>query len=107
MTAAVILREAAELLSKPDAWIQQAYSRTADGKWCPPTDPDAVCWCVRGAIAKVVGSWLDSAVKPAEDALRSHLGRDGLAQWNDERGRSAPEVVGALVAAADGLEAKS
>jgi hypothetical protein len=104
MTPAEVLRAAAVLLSAPGAWNQHRWACDIFGDWCAPTNPAAVCWCLRGAIAHVVGSMMTEHVGPAEDVLRRSLHRDGLAQWNDTRGRTADEVVAALIAAAEMAE---
>jgi hypothetical protein len=104
MTPAEVLRGAAALQSAPGAWRQHGWARDADGRWVSPTNPAAVCWCVRGAIAHVVGSMMPEHIGPAQDVLRASLRRNGLAQWNDFRKRRQEEVVAALLAAAEMAE---
>jgi hypothetical protein len=47
------LKEARALISDPEQWVQQHMALNAQGCPCPADDPDAVCWCLFGAITKV------------------------------------------------------
>lgn len=49
------LIEAKELLSDRARWCQGTNAKTADGRHVPPTDPQVVSWCARGALLKVCG----------------------------------------------------
>jgi hypothetical protein len=49
--SAEILRAARLLLSDPEQWTQTVHARNACGDPVKPTDPDAVRWCIYGAIA--------------------------------------------------------
>lgn len=39
-----------ELLNSPEKWTQSAYAKDAVGDSCSSTEPQAVCWCLLGAI---------------------------------------------------------
>lgn len=45
------LRRVKDLLSK--GWTQEAYARDAEHDPCEATAPEAVCFCILGACAKV------------------------------------------------------
>lgn len=39
-----------ELLTDESKWTQNAFGRDAEGLACFSGDPDAVCWCLLGAM---------------------------------------------------------
>lgn len=43
-----------ELLSDPARWAKKYYAYNAEGMQCDADDPEAVCWCLDGAVFKVV-----------------------------------------------------
>jgi hypothetical protein len=105
------LRAAAEVLRR-DGWQQGHYWDSVTG-----------CHCIFGAAANAV---LPAAHSPeallygideapwqrmrrATDFLAAIVakGYDGLDGWNDAPGRTADEVIAALLAAADAAEATS
>lgn len=110
---AAILRAAAELLERPGAWTQGAYSRDEGGRdelagvfaggRCSPTGR-AVCFCTIGALAKVAG-WTYGETEDSElvERLIVAVG-DSVHRWNDTPGRTQAEVVATLRAAADGSD---
>lgn len=55
VTTKDILEGVRARLDKPEAWIKQ--STALDAKGCPvgPNDPEAVCWCLGGAIVAEIG----------------------------------------------------
>lgn len=101
-----VLNAAADLLEKPGAWTQGAASRDVFGN--PDGDaeiwPDAVCWCVWGAILNVTGETsivgANQRTKSAAEALERHIGTNDVTTWNDASGRTQAEVVAALREAA-------
>lgn len=97
-TVADVLDAAADLLEKPKGWTQGAYARDADGrdvnpyeKWRP--SPEAVCFCLYGALAHVASQAGMEKTPFLVDPLPS-------TKWNDTPGRTQSEVVAALRAAA-------
>jgi hypothetical protein len=44
--------KAYELLSDSSKWTKGAGARDNDGIRCSPASPDAVCWCLFGAITR-------------------------------------------------------
>jgi len=68
-----------ELLSDPKRWTQKANARDSDGAEVRFDSDDAVCWCLWGAMAKVI---------PMHDRTRVHadinnLIEEGAVQFND------------------------
>lgn len=53
MTNVEILKATKELLSDPERWTWGKYARTSSYTETSPHSPDAVCFCLLGAIAKV------------------------------------------------------
>lgn len=105
LTPADVLNAAADLLEKPGAWTQGAASRDMFGNVGEEGDellPDAVCWCLAGAVEHVGGNWS----RPYTTAIRAALGLPmvgigaQIAEWNDRPGRTQAEVVAKLREAA-------
>lgn len=44
-----------KLLDKPEKWTQGTYARNENASTVGPLDPQAVCWCLEGAIIKICG----------------------------------------------------
>lgn len=111
-TVADILTAAAEIVAKPGAWTQGAYSRDADhlatDDECEPVAVgEPVCWCAMGAIAKAgdhnpLFSWsTDHPAVHAYRVLRSLIPEGDVPDWNDATNRTQAEVVAALRTAAE------
>lgn len=106
-----LLMKAADLIEPPGRWVQGALAGDRNGR---PLQ-DAVtgadfcghCWCVLGAIDKVMWNvrCVDKLDVPysvrdaAKQILADHLGRNPAA-WNDAEGRTQTEAVEALRSAA-------
>lgn len=43
-----------ELFSDPSKWAQGHYGLTAEGDTCFGSDPDAVCFCLSGAVSRIL-----------------------------------------------------
>jgi hypothetical protein len=80
-----------ELISEPTRWCVEDYARTADGEGTYGNDSNAVCWCIWGAIDKVVGD--DTAVNDLIHETLSDLSFEMfglcLGSANDARGHGA------------------
>ena len=48
--AITILRDARKLIERPENWARGDYAFDRHGALCAPTDPNAVCWCLLGAV---------------------------------------------------------
>jgi hypothetical protein len=72
-----------ELLSDPKNWTQRALARDKNGEAVSPFSPDAVAWCVLGALFKC-------EVRD-KSAVRKLTG-DRIMAWNDDPNRTFHEV---------------
>ena len=70
------LKELKSLLQVPERWTEYASARTAEGSPCDATYPGAVCWCLTGAVLKVV----TALAKKEHPTLKAHLFLDVLTQ---------------------------
>ena len=86
-----VLAKAADLIDS--GWCQGSLARDEKGWWVAPTSPNAVEWCVVGAVQAAAGQY-GVETKEALDALRAHLAPDeepddegrlrfALVPWND------------------------
>lgn len=110
------LRAAADVLER-DGWTQGSFHRLVD--------EGRICHCAEGAIAVASGRHEDVRPDPvsnsmvdwkpntdasarhwdALDALAEVIDAHNIPSWNDTPGRTADEVIAALRAAADAVEA--
>lgn len=102
-----VLRAAASLLEQPGKWTQGEAARNENGRYTPPRQPGAVCWCAAGAIlCSSSGSGIDVA-----HAFKNWLFDDGyfgsIGSWNDAGDQTQENVVATLRRAADYWESKS
>jgi hypothetical protein len=108
VNVAEILNKAADLIEKPGAWIQDAFSRDehgfaeqGNGRWAA----HPVCFCALGAIAQAAGmpdpewAWATDAAKALESFVTEHR-FCSVTDWNDAPERTQAEVVAALREAA-------
>ena len=63
------LRAVRDVLSPPGAWTQGAYARTAGGHSTTASSPEARCWCLAGAIDRVLRFPLAIASDGTEDGV--------------------------------------
>jgi hypothetical protein len=83
-------------------WTQGALARDAVGQEVEPDSPDAVCWCLIGAMQRGAGPTYPNYAA-LRDTLRQDLGirrefealgeEVTLTRWNDTPGRTQAEVV--------------
>lgn len=111
LSAAQILRAAAEIVERPGAWTQGAPARDDDGVDVDPPNPLAVCWCMTGAITLAAGESSRDSIDLALIALSGTMPSDGytdpsfvVQHWNDLPGRTEQEVAQRLRRAADTLD---
>lgn len=96
------LLRAAELLDKPGAWTQEVPARDRFGVPCGANSPNAVQFCVLGALDRsLLSPWRDGCndILRAEKLLFRVVGSH-VAFWNDRHVRTQAEVVAALRKAA-------
>lgn len=74
MNAIEILNGTDEVLDEPKKWIKGEYAQDHDGVGTYCTDPEAVCWCLAGAMAKAEGKTAVPSGSPEYDkAIRYML----------------------------------
>jgi hypothetical protein len=87
-----------DILSDPSKWTQGAPARDQLGEECPPASPQAVKYCVLGAIAKaypkredrIAAAWrVRDAVIDLGWRCRNPL---AISVWNDYQRRTFEEV---------------
>ena len=80
----------AELLEDPKRWTQREDARAANGNYTYPDSPDAVCWCLYGAMKKIYPDIY--AYNAIRDTVIKKL-NGGIVFWNDATGRTHEEVL--------------
>lgn len=69
------------LLNRKSKWTKSAFARDIDGKVVKHNSPEAVCWCLSGAVDKC---YPDSAKNTeVRKAIHKELGHCGMMFWND------------------------
>lgn len=81
-----------ELLSDESKWCQGSAAQDANGVWIMADWPEAVKWCMLGAVCRCnpTNYYTD------KQALAAHLGCNDVIGWNDADGRTYAEVIAAL-----------
>ena len=87
------LQKVRELLADPEHWMQGYSARRANGHHTYPEDPQAVSWCLFGALRKVT-----SPGRCDEELfrLKEAHGDVSTIYWNDHPLRKHEEVVALL-----------
>mgnify|MGYP001559165452 CR=1 FL=1 len=92
-----------ELLDGPEKWTQGAFARDRRGEDVDSDRPEAVCWCLSGAITKCHLDSLRSAAE-IDNKLRNTCealyGTSNYVDWQD-RPDTTFEQVRALLVLAD------
>jgi hypothetical protein len=73
LTVPDVLQKAKALISNRDNWTQQCEARNKDLQPCPPNHPDAVAFCIIGAVHNVCGLDCDD---PTESLPEHKVSRD-------------------------------
>jgi hypothetical protein len=84
--------KAKDLLSDSSRWTRGASARDGRGKQCGIYSPDAVRYCILGALLAAYDGWQLAA---AVDAVREAIGDNGqlsIEAWNDNYDRTFDEV---------------
>lgn len=107
MKTSHILNKAADLLEIPGVWIQGSLSKNHLGEVCEKDSTDACRFCMAGAIFhichknKEIKSGAFSAARTVVSAYLIATGKgEGIAIFNDTKGRTVEEVVKTLREAA-------
>jgi len=77
-------------------WTTGELARDAKGVPVLPSDDEATCFCVLGAL--VASLRFDEEALNAMVRIESSLGIQCVAKWNDTQGRTQTEVIAALEA---------
>lgn len=94
MTQLDVLKSAKALVEK--GWCQNTYAKTAKGKPTDSYNPNAVAWCMRGAMASAAANDFNADFVEASITLEKALGAMWIADWNDASWRTKAEVIAAF-----------
>lgn len=100
--------KAYKLLDSPEKWIKQFNAKDASGNPVPPSNENAVCWCIFGALQKCYSkntmNFIEAEIR-LYDLLKNkgYLGKRGdsskphdYAEWNDAEETTYDEVISVL-----------
>ncbi len=99
MTGIEVLKGARKLLERRGAWGQGENARDKTGRVILPTSPDAVRFCLNGALMRAAGSNCTAkydAHARLEKVLGLELDEESLTDWNDANSRRKHQVLAAL-----------
>jgi len=96
VTAADVLRKAADMIEPEGCWIQGAWGLDREGK--VTMSANAVRWCADWAIAVAARD----GYSPARQALKAAVG--SIPIWNDAPNQTQTNVVATMRSVADKLE---
>ncbi len=87
-----------KLIEKPENWTRGWFARTASGEEVAPRDPRASCWCIEGALCKVlnVGTIDVEGIDAREELERKY---DLEASMNDNKDTEHAQVLALLKSA--------
>lgn len=79
-------------------WTQGSLARNSKGMLRSPDDPDAICWCMIGAICKVTTNNAEVMrfLQCTHNALKKRGIPSAIAAYNDTVGRTKEEVIEVL-----------
>jgi hypothetical protein len=85
-----------ELLSSPDKWIQGHYALDAEGDVIDAQDPDAVCFCLQGAIRRCYNDGKEpyrftDEYKGVKSRILHEIG-EPITTWNDAPERTFEDI---------------
>jgi hypothetical protein len=83
-----------ELLDSPEKWTKEVLARDSKGNSTHPDSPEAVCWCVKGALRKCYPNYDDWRV--AYDRLREAKNFGSIVSWQDDPETTYEEIIEAL-----------
>ena len=84
--AGALLRDAREIIAKPENWTKRAYARSALGGVREVDDADATCWCLLGAIDLAECRRARGAVEAHGCSMEGEESRHALVigiEWSD------------------------
>jgi hypothetical protein len=104
MNISDVLDRAADLIEPEGRWVQGPFAADAKGREIferekGPIYPGATCFCIAGAINKVLGRRNRHSRMDVKAVLSSCIGANFI-DFNEAPGRTQPEVVAKLREAA-------
>ena len=95
-----------ELLDTPDKWTQGLAARDANGDSVYSSAPEAVCWCLEGAICKVFRETNRPWSKPYFKMKRAltRVLKDDYISFNDKPTTTYEDIINALKQAKEYLK---
>lgn len=88
-----VVRDVRVVLREPRYWTQGFYARNAKGDRRYPDAPDAICFCIVGAIRRAAAS--ENLAEETAQALRRFLPEPFkyLSKFNDMAERTHAEIL--------------
>ncbi len=80
-------------------WTQGTYAEDEDGAEISFADPQAVCFCLAGAVKAATGTPPHDKIAAVFQALADGIGGMALIAWNDAELRTQDEVLALFDAA--------
>ena len=101
-----VLKMARDLIQEPDAWVQECHAWNHLGEETDPTEPDAVCFCLEGAILRALTELGEVGRGDALLEINAEvMGSDeNICEWNDSPERTHAEVLARVDATLERLE---
>ena len=87
-----------ELLDRPEKWTQGAFARDGHGKDVNSWNPQAVCWCLEGAITQCALYFDETNIKLRGACLLLY-GTSKYVEWQDLPETTFEQVRALLVLA--------
>jgi len=98
-------KEARRLIAEV-GWCQGFDAKDAQGHLVWALDPEAVCFCVFGAVERAFSGQPIESRYMIDDEIDDELGYMTMGKWNDVEGRTRDEVVAMFERVIAKLEAK-
>ena len=101
-----VLKMARGFIQEPDAWVQECHAQNHIGEEEDPESPDAVSFCLEGAILRAlteleeVGRG-DALLEIDAEVMSSD---EHICEWNDSPERTHAEVLARVNATLERLE---
>lgn len=93
LTETEILEDVLDLLSDPGKWTQGSYGKTSKGTDTWGNDPNAVSFCLLGAIQRVTNDRSASSLFMFISQLTSKIERENIVKFNDDPNTTHEDVV--------------
>jgi hypothetical protein len=84
-----------ELLDTPEKWTKEVFARDCKGDEVDPESPEAVCWCVKGALQKCYPNY-DDRWEAAYHRLLEVRKYKHIVDWQDDPRTTYEEIIKVL-----------